>query len=325
MALIIYLSTGKIQENNMTVGEFMSFFAALGLLLAPIKRLTKVNEPLQRSLAAAESVFELIDTKGEIDTGKKTTKNIFQGKIHFDNISFRYTQDDKLAIHQLDLEIKTQQTIALVGSSGSGKTTLANLLPRLYDINEGKILIDGTNIVDIPLADLRNNIALVSQDVTLFNDTITANITYGSSTQNINSDDISTAIKAANAEAFINEMPEGLNTVLGENGVRLSGGQRQRIAIARAIYKNSSILILDEATSALDNESEKLVQEALENLKKNRTTIIIAHRLSTIENADSIVVMQQGKIVEMGTHKELLASNDIYAKLHNTTHTKKRH
>ncbi len=322
MALIIYLSASRIQADSMTVGEFMSFFTALGLLLAPIKRLTKVNEPLQRSLAAAESIFTLIDTPGEKDRVDKRVDNgvLFQGHIRFDNVSFYYEPGDKPAISHLNLEIKPQQTVALVGSSGSGKTTLANLLPRLYDINEGKILIDGKDIRDISLADLRSNIALVSQDVTLFNDTVAANITYGDMGE-INRDGLMKAIRAANAEDFIEDMPEGLQTLLGENGVRLSGGQRQRIAIARALYKDAPILILDEATSALDSESEKKVQEALENLKQNRTTIIIAHRLSTIESANHIIVMQGGEIVESGQHQELLALEGVYAKLYHTQYS----
>lgn len=317
MAFIVYLSASRIENDSMTVGEFMSFFAALGLLLAPIKRLTKVNEPLQRSLAAAESIFTLIDTPGEVETARETTGDTFEGRISFENISFSYGNNDKLAIDQLSLEIPAHQTIALVGSSGSGKTTLANLIPRLYDVSSGKISIDGKDIHSISLTDLRNNIALVSQDVILFNDTVAANISYGEAKETDNKRLIA-AIRAANAENFIKEMPDGMQTLLGENGLRLSGGQRQRIAIARALYKNAPILILDEATSALDSESEKLVQEALENLKRNRTTIIIAHRLSTIENADRIVVMEKGKIVESGTHQELLARQGAYAKLYNT-------
>ena len=317
MAFIVYLSASRIENDSMTVGESMSFFAALGLLLAPIKRLTKVNEPLQRSLAAAESIFTLIDTPGEVETARETTGDTFEGRISFENISFSYGNNDKLAIDQLSLEIPAHQTIALVGSSGSGKTTLANLIPRLYDVSSGKISIDGKDIHSISLTDLRNNIALVSQDVILFNDTVAANISYGEAKETDNKRLIA-AIRAANAENFIKEMPDGMQTLLGENGLRLSGGQRQRIAIARALYKNAPILILDEATSALDSESEKLVQEALENLKRNRTTIIIAHRLSTIENADRIVVMEKGKIVESGTHQELLARQGAYAKLYNT-------
>lgn len=315
MGLIVYLSASRIEADQMTVGSFMSFIAALGLLLAPVKRLTKVNEPLQRSLAAAESVFGLLDMKGENDHVKQNMGKVFQGRIQFNAVCFQYSKSDKTAIDQFTLTVKPNETIALVGSSGSGKTTLVNLLPRLYDINAGDILIDGKNITDVSLSDLRKNIALVSQDVTLFNDTVAANISYGDSAE-IDHNALIAAAQAANAIDFINEMTEGMQTELGEDGVRLSGGQRQRIAIARALYKNAPILILDEATSALDNESEKLVQAALENLKRNRTTIIIAHRLSTIENADKIVVMAKGEIVEVGTHNELLKQKGQYANLY---------
>lgn len=316
MGFIIYFSANQIDSNEMTVGSFMSFIAALGLLLTPIKRLTKVNEPLQRSLAAAESVFGLIDMQSEKDSATKPITTRFQGHIQFQTVCFQYVNSEKPAINNLNLEVKPNQTIALVGSSGSGKTTLANLLPRLYDINQGSILIDGHNIAEIPLADLRRNIALVSQDVTLFNDTVAANITYGT-TEPIDDNKLAETIQAANAKDFIDNMTQGIQTELGEDGVRLSGGQRQRIAIARALYKDTPILILDEATSALDNESEKRVQAALENLKRNRTTIIIAHRLSTVEQADNIIVMDQGEIVEMGKHSELLERNGQYARLYN--------
>ena len=314
MALIIYLSTNRIEADQMTVGTFMSFFAALGLMLAPIKRLTKVNEPLQRSLAAAESVFGLIDLEGEKEQQESRPDLVLKGNIQFDDVVFRYKGTEHNAISHLSLEVKPFETVALVGSSGSGKTTLANLLPRLYELDSGKILIDGNNIADLSLVDLRRNIALVSQDVTLFNATLTENIAYGD--EHIDETKVKAAIQAANAEIFINEMPDGLATDIGEDGVKLSGGQRQRIAIARALYKDAPILILDEATSALDNESEKLVQVALENLKQNRTTIIIAHRLSTIENADKIIVMAKGEIVETGTHSELLEKGGQYASLY---------
>ncbi|CAA6825380.1 MAG: Lipid A export ATP-binding/permease protein MsbA [uncultured Thiotrichaceae bacterium] len=314
MAYIIYLSTNRIEAEQMSVGTFMSFFGALGLLLAPIKRLTKVNEPLQRSLAAAESVFGLIDTVGEKEQKAANQDVLLKGNIEFDNVLFQYDEAEVHAINKLSLNIEANQTIALVGSSGSGKTTMANLLPRLYEINEGEIRIDGINIADLSLADLRRNIALVSQDVTLFNGTLANNIAYGE--DGIDDARVNAAIESANAKIFIDEMPHGLNTDIGEDGVKLSGGQRQRIAIARALYKDAPILILDEATSALDNESEKLVQAALENLKLNRTTIIIAHRLSTIENADKIIVMAKGEIVEAGTHTELLENDGQYANLY---------
>jgi len=314
MAAIIYISTHRIESDQMTVGTFMSFFAALGLMLAPIKRIAKINEPMQRSLAAAESVFSLIDLEGERESQKEDPSLTLKGKIQFDDVVFQYDGVDSPAINHLSLEVKPFETIALVGSSGSGKTTLANLLPRLYELNSGQILIDDMDIADMALVDLRRNIALVSQDVTLFNAPLLENIAYGDN--HIDEARVKAAIKAANAEDFINEMTDGLNTDIGEDGVKLSGGQRQRIAIARALYKNAPILILDEATSALDNESEKLVQSALENLKQNRTTIIIAHRLSTIESADKIIVMAKGEIVEMGTHNQLLEQDGQYANLY---------
>lgn len=316
MAGIIYLSTNQIASEQMTVGEFMSFFAALGLLLTPIKRLTHINEPLQRSLAAAESVFGLLDETTENDSGKSNDKLKLLGNIEFKAINFAYTGAEKLAIKNLSLSIQQGQTVAFVGASGSGKTSLANLLPRLYEIQSGEITIDQHNIKDISLRTLRENISLVSQNVMLFNDTLSANITYGSAT--IDEKKLLAAVQAANASEFINKMTDGLATHIGENGVKLSGGQRQRIAIARAIYKDAPILILDEATSALDNESEQQVQEALDNLKKDRTTLIIAHRLSTIQNADRIIVMSDGEIVESGTHEELLASKGEYWQLQNT-------
>ncbi|MCK5727198.1 MAG: lipid A export permease/ATP-binding protein MsbA [Thiotrichaceae bacterium] len=320
MAYIIYLSTHRIEANQMTAGEFMSFFAALGLLLSPIKRLTKVNEPLQRSLAAAESVFGLIDKPAENNNNNSETHLKLQGNIQFKSIYFSYSGSEKPAINNLSLEIKQGQTIALVGSSGSGKTSLANLLPRLYEIQSGEILIGNYNIKDINLTTLRKHISLVSQDVMLFNDTLRANITYG--TAKIDEDKLLSAITTANAKDFIDNMPNGLNTHIGENGIKLSGGQRQRIAIARAIYKGAPILILDEATSALDNESEQLVQSALDNLKKNCTTLVIAHRLSTIKKADRIIVMHNSMITESGTHKELLLKQGEYWKLQSSTEMK---
>ncbi|MEE9304274.1 MAG: lipid A export permease/ATP-binding protein MsbA [Thiotrichaceae bacterium] len=316
MSFVIYLSTHRIETEQMTVGTFMSFFAALGLMLAPIKRLTKVNEPMQRSLAAAESVFELIDLEGEKEDSQRRTDLALKGEIKFDNVVFCYEGTQQKVINALSLQIDPYETVALVGSSGSGKTTIANLLPRLYELTSGKILIDDIDIADMSLADLRQNIALVSQDVTLFNATLAENIAYGDAA--IDDARVKAAIQAANAEGFVNEMPDGLATDIGEDGVKLSGGQRQRIAIARALYKDAPILILDEATSALDNESEKRVQVALDTLKQNRTTLIIAHRLSTIESADKIVVMEKGGIIESGTHSELLKLDKQYARLYQT-------
>jgi len=312
LAVIVYLAT--VQADETTVGGFLSFIAAMLMLTAPLKRLTSVSEFIQRGLAASESIFELLDTPGETDNGK-TAIGRASGHITFEHVSLSYGQDDRLALRDISLSIPAGQAVALVGASGSGKTTLANLVPRFYTQTHGAILLDGHNLADLTLASLRANIALVSQEVVLFNDTISANIAYGQMRE-VSETEIIAAALAAHAMEFINEMPQGLQTLVGEKGVRLSGGQRQRIAIARAILKDAPILILDEATSALDSESERHVQAALETLMQGRTTLVIAHRLSTIEKADRIVVLQKGEIVEIGTHRELLARNGVYAQLH---------
>lgn len=316
LAIIVYIATLQNAENQTTVGGFISFLTAMLMLFAPLKRLTGVNESLQKGLAAAEQVFTLLDIEKEQELPQaRALTHPLHGKITFNQVCFSYEGTERPALTDIHLTIQPGETIALVGASGSGKTTLVNLLPRFYNIEKGEILVDDENIHTLRIADLRKNIALVSQDVVLFNDTVKANIAYGS-VEEVSDDIVIAAAKAAHAWDFIQAMPEGLSTLIGENGVRLSGGQRQRLAIARAILKNAPILILDEATSALDTESERHVQAALENLMQARTTLVIAHRLSTIENADRIVVMQQGKIAEMGTHTTLLAENGIYAQLH---------
>jgi subfamily B ATP-binding cassette protein MsbA len=314
LAVIIYLVTVQSKNDETTVGGFLSFVAAMLMLTAPIKRLTGVSEFLQRGLAASESVFELLDTAGEIDAGKVTIGRAV-GHLGFEHVNLSYQQDDRLALRDICLEIPAGQAVALVGASGSGKSTLANLVPRFYSPSSGRITLDGHDLADLTLFSLRANIALVSQEVVLFNDTISANIAYGQMRE-VSEAEIIAAAQAAHAMEFIQEWPEGFNTMVGERGVKLSGGQRQRIAIARAILKDAPILILDEATSALDSESERHVQSALETLMKGRTTLVIAHRLSTIENADRIVVLQKGEIVETGTHQELLAKAGVYAQLH---------
>ena len=314
VAVVVYYATLKAQSDATTVGGFVSFLAAMLLLTPPLKRLTGVAEHLQRGLAAAESVFALLDEKPEKDEGKVALERA-RGDIGFHNASFRYPRADQPALKNVTLSIRAGETIALVGSSGGGKTTFANLVPRFYHPDSGTITIDGHDIEALSLASLRRNIALVSQEVALFNDTVAANIAYGQAA-GASREVIERAAAAAHALEFIRAMPQGFDTLIGENGVRLSGGQRQRLAIARTVLKDAPILILDEATSALDSESEKHVQAALEQLMQGRTTIVIAHRLSTIENADRIVVLDKGEIAEIGTHAELLALGGIYANLH---------
>lgn len=321
LAIIIYLATSQAKTDATSVGSFLSFVAAMLMLTAPIKRLTGVSEHMQRGLAAAESIFALLDTHSEQDTGNIDIGRAL-GRLHFEQLDFAYQNDDgstseqiRMALRGIELEIAAGQSVALVGSSGSGKSTLANLVPRFYLPKSGRITLDGYDINTLTLSSLRANIALVSQEVVLFNDTLSANIAYGQERE-VSEAEIIAAATAAHAMEFINEWPEGLNTLVGERGVKLSGGQRQRIAIARAILKDAPILILDEATSALDSESERHVQAALETLMQGRTTLVIAHRLSTIEKVDRIVVMQKGEIVETGTHRELLDKNGVYAQLH---------
>ncbi|KZE33487.1 subfamily B ATP-binding cassette protein MsbA [Crenobacter luteus] len=314
LAAILYFATLRAHTGNFTAGDFMSFLTAMLMLFAPVKRITSISQSLQRGLAAAESVFGFLDEAPEPDHGRKVLAQP-RGAIEFSGVTFRYPGAERDALSGVDLSIRPGETVALVGSSGSGKTTLVSLIPRFYDPADGQIRLDGVPLSDYTLASLRSQIALVSQEVVLFNDTVAANIAYGRLGE-VGRDAIVAAARAANALEFIEAMPQGFDTLIGENGVRLSGGQRQRLAIARALLKNAPILILDEATSALDTQSERLVQAALENLMKNRTTIVIAHRLSTIENADRIVVMDQGRILEVGGHAALLAAKGRYAQLH---------
>jgi len=320
LSSVIYYALLRAQAGALSPGGFVAFLTALMAMQSPIKNLTKINEPMQRGLAAAESVFGLIDTEAEADQGSKTLERA-EGRLVLDDVSFRYgaDKDARPALDHVSLDIAAGETVALVGSSGSGKTTLAGLLPRFYDVGTGSIKLDGVDLRDYTMASLRRQIALVSQDVVLFNDTLAANIAYGDPEPSMQR--VEAAARAAHAHEFIARMPAGYLTPVGENGLRLSGGQRQRMAIARAIYKNAPILILDEATSALDTESERLVQAALEVLMKGRTTVVIAHRLSTIESADRIVVMDGGRIAEAGSHEALLAKNGIYARLYHTQKT----
>jgi ATP-binding cassette, subfamily B, bacterial MsbA len=314
LAIVVYVALQQSASNETTIGGFVSFITAMLLLLAPLKHLADINAPLQRGLAAAESVFRMLDEATEVDAGTAALGRA-RGEIAFDAVGLRYASAERDALHGIELAIRPGETLALVGPSGGGKTSLVNLVPRFYHAGSGRIRIDGQDIETLTLASLRANIAHVGQDVFLFDDTVAANIAYGGK-RDAGRGEIEAAARAAHALEFIEAMPQGFDTVIGENGARLSGGQRQRIAIARAILKDAPILILDEATSALDSESERAVQEALETLMRGRTTLVIAHRLSTVEHADRIVVLAQGRIAEIGNHAELLAANGVYASLY---------
>ncbi|RZT76779.1 subfamily B ATP-binding cassette protein MsbA [Azospira oryzae] len=314
LAIVVYVALTQSASGSTSVGSFVSFITALLMLLAPLRRLADVSAPLQRGLASAESVFQLLDEAPEADPGQ-TRLGRAEGRITLEQVTFRYPGAERDALAGVSLDIAPGQTVALVGQSGGGKSTLAALVPRFYNPDSGCLRLDGHDLQELSLESLRRNIAYVSQDVLLFNDTVAANIAYGA-TADASREQIEAAAEAAHALDFIRALPEGFDTVIGENGSRLSGGQRQRLAIARALLKDAPVLILDEATSALDNESERAVQAALETLMQNRTTLVIAHRLSTIESADKIVVLAQGAIVEQGTHAELLAREGAYASLY---------
>lgn len=314
LASVLFFVTRDAKLQHITVGTFMSFLSASMMLLAPLRRLTEVTQQVQKGVAAAQSIFYLLDREPESNSGQVKVDTI-SGQIEFREVQFKYQTSETTVLSDINLKIPAGRSVAIVGRSGSGKSTLAALIPRFYEISGGEILLDDIAIRDFDLHSLRQQIAIVSQEVALFNDTVYNNIAYGSN-HNKSFDDVLQAARQAYALEFIEELPQKFDTVVGDQGVLLSGGQRQRISIARALLKNAPILILDEATSALDTESERAIQIALNELMKNRSTLIIAHRLSTIENADEIVVLHKGRIVEQGKHAELLAKNGYYTKLH---------
>lgn len=315
LGVVLYLAgSPEIMGDNLTAGEFAAVIAALMGMLRPLKSLTNVNAQFQKGMAACQTLFTLFDLPKEKDTGTHSVDRV-NGEVSFENVTFTYDTKDHPALTDISFKLPAGKTLALVGRSGSGKSTIANLITRFYEIDEGKIAIDGVDIRDYKLNNLRKQCSIVSQQVHLFNDTVANNIAYAAEGE-YSREQIIAAAKAAHALEFIEKMPEGLDTIIGENGVNLSGGQRQRLAIARALLRNSPILVLDEATSALDTESERAIQSALDELQKDRTVLVIAHRLSTIENADQILVVDQGKIVEQGSHSELIAQAGAYKQLH---------
>ena len=314
LALILLLSAARFESGAIAISDFVSFFTAMALLFSPIKRLTGINAQVQQGIAAAASVFALIDAPVETDAGRVRMRRA-EGRVEIEAVTFRYPGAERPALDSVGFTIEPGETVALVGPSGSGKTTVAGLIPRFHDPDRGRVRLDGADVRRLTLESLRANVALVSQDVVLFDDTVAANIAYGAAA-GAPREAVTAAAHAAHALEFIEAMPQGLDTVIGERGVKLSGGQRQRLAIARAILKDAPILILDEATSSLDGGSERYIRDAVETLRAGRTTLVIAHRLSTVEGADRIVVLDRGRVADVGTHAELLARNGLYAGLY---------